>query len=153
MSVVDVLVAPRDWSKAWMPYIAIGTGTTPVADGDAALEAEVYRKEGEVEAHRNSYIVKALFGEGEPREDALEIAEIGLFDSESGGTMAARWVLPDGITMPKDNIDELDIACILEFVWWKRLTSFEGRYGCREAQHAGSACLCSMRLCLLTCWG
>lgn len=131
--VVGVLASPDTMVLPWMPYIAIGTSNIKEEDVSGritSLMAEVHRKQGTVKVIANTYFVRAEFGQDEPTADDLTLYEIGIFDAETGGTMAERWVLDTGIS--KDNIDEIVIECAITILHGDMLThllSFTGEAG------------------------
>ena len=108
--IAKTLSNPFDESAEWMPYVAIGTSNQAEdEDNDTALWGEIHRKLGSVWVIRNTYFVKATFGQDEPTGDDLTIYEIGIFDDPVTGVLGRRWVLPTG--QSKDNIDEIVIEC------------------------------------------
>jgi len=77
-------------------YIAIGTGTTAPATTDTSLEVEVHRVAGTVSVSNNTATIQASFS-GYVGSEA--IAEAGLFNDATAGTMFSR------VTFPVLNID------------------------------------------------
>lgn len=70
-------------------YIAIGTGVTPETAGDTALNSESVRSTGTVSYVTSQiYQVTATFATG---SGTGAITEYGLFNSNSAGTMYARY--------------------------------------------------------------
>jgi len=109
---VGVLGNPTAESMPWMVYIAIGDDNTRTNEfAETHLVSEIHRKKGDVKVRANTYFVRAIFGQDEPTGDDIEIKEIGIFDSEEGGTMGARWILEGDGIIDKDNIDEIVIEC------------------------------------------
>lgn len=83
-----------DQGEAPMSHMAIGTGTTPAAAGDTALENELDRNtltsktQGTgSEANKVTYLCEWPAGDG-----TGAITEAGIFNSASAGTMLARSV-------------------------------------------------------------
>lgn len=104
------LAEPFNETDAWMPYIAIGSSDEAGIEWlDNQLYGEIHRKAGEVYVIRNTYFVKATFGQDEPTGDSLSISEIGIFDDPVSGQMGKRWVLDTPVS--KDNIDEIIAEC------------------------------------------
>jgi hypothetical protein len=70
-------------------YIAIGTGTTPAANGDTTLETEVYRKAVSSDAYANNVAYIAGFFTAD--EDNGNYKEFGIFGdgiaTESSGSV------------------------------------------------------------------
>jgi len=97
-------------SKAWMPYIAIGYGTTPPSNIDLTLEYELHRKQGTVTVINNTYFVEAEFGIDEP-EGGCTFREVGIFDAANGGNMGARWLLVEDQVKEED--DYIVIRCAI----------------------------------------
>lgn len=93
-------------------YIAIGTGTTAAALTDTALGTEVDRNQ--IASKTDSVGVatfKAFFGKSEANGNT--IAEVGLFDLASGGTMFCRAILSS--TIAKTSTISLTITWTLTF--------------------------------------
>lgn len=108
--IAHTLADPSIKADAWMPYIAIGSSNQAEDEtNDTALWSEIHRKAGTVTVIRNTYYVKATFGQDEPTGDDQTIYEIGIFDNLVDGTLGRRWVVNTGIS--KDNIDEIIIEC------------------------------------------
>ena len=103
---------PRSWTLPFMPYIAIGEGSSAYDAADFTLEDEKYRKLAEIVVIKNSYFAFATFAQDEPTED-IEIYEVGLFDSSdlASSNMARRWVFETSID--KGNLDAVAVECIL----------------------------------------
>lgn len=86
-------IAPHDGSPASDPwnYIAIGTGTEAAAASDTALLGEVARLQDATATYTSTpskqLQLQVSFG---PTVGTGNIAESGLFNAESGGTMLAR---------------------------------------------------------------
>jgi hypothetical protein len=112
VDIASVLAKPFDETQPWMPFIAIGSSTLAENEvTDTELWEELYRKEGEVRVVRNTYFVKATFGQDEPTADDLSISEIGIFDANADGVLGRRWVLVTPVV--KDNIDEIVVECAI----------------------------------------
>jgi hypothetical protein len=84
-------------------HMAVGTGTTPPADGDTGLAAELAREpitDGTVNADV-SVTYYAMFTSGEV--GGQTIREVGLFGGTGGSTLLARalhtYVVPAGYNM------------------------------------------------------
>lgn len=84
---VAAALAESPASTDFMPYIAIGTGTTGAVAGDTTLETEVSRKLGAKSSTTNVWQNTASFGAG---EGTGAITEAGLLSSAVSGTLFAR---------------------------------------------------------------
>lgn len=74
-------------STKFMPYVALGSGSTSPDLTDVALGAELARLAGDVLSSGATYTNTATFG---PDIGTGLIAELGLFSASSGGTMFSR---------------------------------------------------------------
>lgn len=105
----EILAEPFNQTTAWMPYIAIsGSDAVPVGD---VLADELHRKLGVVTVIRNTYFVRATFGQDEPTADDQVIKSVGIFSAAVGGTLGEYWILENDDGLAKDNIDEVVIEC------------------------------------------
>lgn len=82
-----------------MAYLAYGTGTTAVANGDTTLETEQDREEADLErvsvfGPLDTYRFSVLFD----MASAHVVSEVGLFSAAAGGTMMIRNVLTKTVT-------------------------------------------------------
>lgn len=80
----------KDTTETAISHMAIGTSTTAAAAGDTALGAEEHRNtltSTTVTANVVTYVAEFAAGEG-----SGAIAEAGLFNASSGGTMLCRTV-------------------------------------------------------------
>jgi hypothetical protein len=80
----------KDTTQAAISHMAIGTSATAAAAGDTALGAEEHRNSltsTTVAANVVTYVAEFAAGEG-----SGAIAEAGLFNASSGGTMLCRTV-------------------------------------------------------------
>jgi hypothetical protein len=80
----------KDTTETAISHMAIGTSTTAAAAGDTALGAEEHRNtltSTTVAANVVTYVAEFAAGEG-----SGAIAEAGLFNASSGGTMLCRTV-------------------------------------------------------------
>lgn len=84
---VASVLAESPASTTFMPYIAIGTGTTGAVVGDTALQTESSRKIGAKSSSTNVWQNTVTFAAG---EGTGAITEAGLFSAVSGGTMLCR---------------------------------------------------------------
>lgn len=108
--IARILADPSAEAAPWMTYIAIGE--SDIAEDevhDSALYNEIHRKEGTVWVVRNTFFIKATFGQDEPTGDGYTIKEIGIFDDPTAGILGRRWVL--GAFVDKDNLDEVVVEC------------------------------------------
>jgi hypothetical protein len=110
-----VVTAGKNYLAAWlaaasqagyfMQYIGLGTGTTPAAAGDTALETPLAtRVAGTVTSSTNVWQNVATFG---PGVDTGAVTEAGLFTASSSGTMFARQVFS---VINKGAADSLEIT-------------------------------------------
>ncbi len=103
----EILAEPFNFAAAWMPYIVIsGSDQIPVAD---VMLDELHRKLGVVTVIRNTYFVRATFGQDEPVTDDSIIKSVGIYSDAVGGTLGEYWIL--GSPVDKDNIDEIVVEC------------------------------------------
>lgn len=80
----------KDTTETAISHMAIGTSTTAAAAGDTTLGAEDFRNaltSTTVTANVVTYVAEFAAGEG-----SGAIAEAGLFNASSGGTMLCRTV-------------------------------------------------------------
>jgi len=106
-----ILAAPFSRETAWMPYVAIaGSDETPTG----FLIDELHRKLGVVTVIRNTYFVRATFGQDEPTDNDLIIKSVGIYSTVIGGVLGEYWILDSFVD--KDNIDELVIECAVTIV-------------------------------------
>jgi len=78
-------------SLAAFKYIAVGSGTTPPSGSDTGLESEVTRVEGTISLESTNISNDTLRVDASITFDAsYTIAESGLFNAATGGTMLAR---------------------------------------------------------------
>jgi len=99
-------------SSAFPSHIAIGTDATAAATTDTALGAEVDRNAIVTDFATGAVATfKAFFGKSEANGNT--IAEVGMFDQASGGTMFCRSVLSS--TIAKDATKSINITWTLTF--------------------------------------
>lgn len=80
-------------SVAFMPYVALGTGTTAAVVGDTDLETALgTRSLGTLSDSTNVWQNQVTFGPGAPAAGTNAITEAGLFSALTAGTMFARTV-------------------------------------------------------------
>lgn len=103
-----------DQGEAAMSHMAVGTGTTPAAAGDTALQTELDRNaltsitQGTGgDANKVTYV-----GDWAPGDGTGAITEAGIFNASSGGTMLCRRVFS---VKNKDAADSLTITWELTF--------------------------------------
>lgn len=92
-------------SEPVMSHMAVGTGTTPAAGTDVALETETARvalTTATVAGSTMTYTASFPAGTG-----TGTIAELGVFSASSGGTLLCRIKLDSPIT--KDSISTLQV--------------------------------------------
>jgi len=109
------MLAHRFWGQSSPPgaisHVGIGTGDTAEAASQTALVTQVHRNATATFTRSNNVLtVTASFGNGEG--DGL-IAEAGLFNAATGGTMYARTRLNPA--RQKNSADTLDITWTLTF--------------------------------------
>lgn len=108
--IARILADASSETAPWMTYIAIGE--SDIAEDevhDAALYDEIYRKAGTVWVVRNTFFIKATFGQDEPTGDGFTVKEVGIFDDPVAGILGRRWVLDSPVS--KDNLDEIVVEC------------------------------------------
>lgn len=99
-------------STAFPSHIGIGTDNTAAAPTDTALGAEVDRNAIVSDSALNGVATfKAFFGKTEANGNT--IAEVGMFDQASGGTMFCRSILSS--TIAKDATKSITITWTLTF--------------------------------------
>lgn len=82
----------KDTTDAAMSHMAVGTGSTAAAAGDAALGSESARVSLTSSTVSNNTITYvATFGAGTP-SSAAALTEAGIFNASSSGTMLCRTV-------------------------------------------------------------
>ncbi len=104
----QILAQPFNFTVPWMPYVAIAASSNVPG---VALVDELYRKLGVVTVIRNTYFVRATFGQDEPLADDLVIKSVGIYDNLVGGTLGEYWIVDSEAYIDKDNIDEIVIEC------------------------------------------
>jgi len=109
------MLAHRFWGQSSPPgaisHVAIGTGNTAAANTQTALVTEVHRNANATFTRANNVLtVTASFGDGDG--EGL-IAEAGLFNAASSGTMFARSLLSPA--RQKNTADTIDITWDLTF--------------------------------------
>lgn len=102
-------LAAATQSAKFMPYIALGSGTTSASVSDTALGTEVARVAGTIASSSNVYQNAAVFGAG---VGTGTIAELGLLSAVSAGTLFARQVFS---ARPKDATDTLTVTWSVTF--------------------------------------
>lgn len=77
--------------RRWPTHMAVGTGTTDPADGDTALQAEVYRELITARV-QGSESVKFQFFVGADQANGVDLSEVGLFTvvGDVANTLFAR---------------------------------------------------------------
>lgn len=99
-------------STAFPSHIGIGTDNTAAEPTDTALGAEVDRNAIVSDSALNGVATfKAFFGKTEANGNT--IAEVGMFDQASGGTMFCRSILSS--TIAKDATKSITIIWTLTF--------------------------------------
>jgi len=78
-------------------YLAIGTGTTPEAASDTALENEIARKSASVSqttttVDGDTALLEATFSSADGLSGTSNVSEAGIFNASSGGILLARKV-------------------------------------------------------------
>lgn len=74
---------------AGLTHLAVGTGTNAVLASDTALQAEVFRDAVTSRTSANQSLVVSYYL-GSPSANGNTLAEAGLFNAASAGTMFAR---------------------------------------------------------------
>ncbi len=82
-------LAAGSHSNAFMPYTAVGSGTTSPVSGDTTLETEVARVGNSPSASSNVLTLAVTFS---PGVATGAITEAGLFSAASSGSMFSRVV-------------------------------------------------------------
>jgi hypothetical protein len=99
-------------------YIAIGTGTTPEAITDTALQTEIKRKSATVSQVTTTItgdtaLFEATFSSADTLSGSHNVSEAGVFNASSGGILLARkvfsavpvnWDAGDQLTIPPQPI-------------------------------------------------
>lgn len=105
------LGTPTDFTKAWMPYVALGQGEKAPSTEDMYLENEKHRKEGVVSQTSTKYTVVTTF---QDFTESFILREVGLLNAVRGGVLGARWLLAEDIII---NIgDVVNIICKIYIV-------------------------------------
>ncbi len=107
-TIASCLGSPFNFSKAWMPYIAIGQGAVAPSTEDKCLENEKYRMEATVTYTVVAYIARAVFNNV---VTAFVLREVALLDKAAGGRMAARWSLAADVDVAAG--DNVDLTCTI----------------------------------------
>jgi hypothetical protein len=106
-TLASCLGSPFNFTKAWMPYIAIGSGLTEPSTENEYLEAELYRSEASISYNKNAYIATVTFDESA----AYVLREAGLLNAAQGGVLAARWVT--AVDYNIEIADTVSITCTI----------------------------------------
>ena len=93
-----------------MSHVAIGSGTTAAAVGDTALGSELARVAGTY-AHTDDTLIATLTGEFAAGTGTGTVAEVGVLNAASGGTMLARALL--GTPRTKAALDSMTVTYTL----------------------------------------
>lgn len=107
-TVASCLGSPFNFTKAWMPYIAMGQGETEPSTEDKYLENEKYRAEATVTYNVTSYIANVLFDD---ITTAFILREVAMLNKSAGGRMAAIWALASELNIAVG--DNVDITCTI----------------------------------------
>lgn len=107
-TVASCLGSPFNFTKAWMPYIAMGQGETEPSTEDKYLENEKYRMEATVTYNVTSYIANVLFVD---MATAFILREVAMLNKSAGGRMAAIWALASELSIAVE--DSVDITCTI----------------------------------------
>ncbi len=102
-------LAAATQSAKFMPYIALGSGTSAASASDTALGTELARVAGTITSASNVYQNVASFPAG---TGTGTIAELGLLSASSSGTLFARQVFT---ARPKDATDTLTVTWAVTF--------------------------------------
>lgn len=97
-------LATATQSTKFMPYVAIGSGSTSPQAIDTTLGTELARAAGTITSATNVYQNAASYAAG---VGTGTIAEVGLFSASSAGTMFARQTFT---ARPKDATDTLTVT-------------------------------------------
>jgi hypothetical protein len=97
---------------AGLTYFAVGTGTTPVASTDTTLAAEVFR-DAVTQTIKGTAELTVKYFLPTTQANGNTLAEAGLFNAASVGTMFARVVL--AATIVKTSAIEVTFAWDLTF--------------------------------------
>lgn len=101
-------------------FIAIGTGTAPESKLDTALKSEIARKQASVyqratNVDGDTALLTASFSKSDGLTGVSMISEVGVFNSDVGGTMLTRRTI-SGIPLNWDEGDHLVIRYIITVV-------------------------------------
>lgn len=107
-TVASCLGSPFSFTKAWMPYIAMGQGAKEPSTENEYLENEKYRMEATITYDPISYIARAVFNNV---ATAFILREVCLLDKSAGGRMAARWSLAADLSVAAG--ENVDITCTI----------------------------------------
>jgi hypothetical protein len=91
----------KDASATPMSHVGVGTGQTPPAAGNTALQAQVIRKAATISLSLASLSYAVTF---DPGEIVGEISEAGLFNAASAGDMMSRVVFHPRNVLPTSSV-------------------------------------------------
>jgi len=99
-------------------YLAIGSGTTPEAVSDTALEAEIIRKLATItqtttNISGDTALLEATFSSADGLSGSMTISEAGVFNAPSGGDLLARKAFA-GVPVSWDAGDTLTIRYYIQ---------------------------------------
>jgi len=102
-------------STSAFTYIAIGTGTTSPSSTDTALESEIARKSASASKEttnvtNDTLVLVATFSSADGLSGTANVAEAGVFNASSGGTMLARQTMSSPVPMDWDAGDAIQIT-------------------------------------------
>lgn len=105
------LGSPFNFTKAWMPYIALGQGEASPSTEDKFLETEKYRQEGDVSNSGIKYVVHTIFS---GFTTAWIMREVGMLDKLVGGRLGVRWQLAVDYAIAVGDL--VDVTCTIYIV-------------------------------------
>lgn len=108
-TIPSCLGSPFNFTKAWMPYIAMGQGATEPSTENKYLENEKYRMEATISyVAPNAYVANAVFN---AVAVAFILREVCILDKSAGGRMAARWSLVNDLSVSAGH--NVDVTCTI----------------------------------------
>lgn len=110
----SLLAGDGDESPIGRPtHCAVGSDSTDVTSEDTALAHEIARVPFDSITRTNNNVeFVATFGPSQPDVDRCRIAEVGLFNADTGGTMLSRAVFAD---VNKYKLDIVRISWTITF--------------------------------------
>jgi hypothetical protein len=91
----------KDASATPMSHVGVGSGQTPPAAGNTALQAQTIRKAATISLSQASLSYAVVFN---PGEIVGEISEAGLFNAASAGDMMSRVVFHPRNVLPTSSV-------------------------------------------------